>query len=292
MIKILRRLPIHIFLSLLAFVMLFPLLFTLTNSFMSGQEIISRYSRGVLATNYYDTVEYGIHFVEFSLIPFYSTLQQYIKLLFFSPLYLNLFWNSLKITIPVVIGQLVISAPAAFAFEYAAWKHKEKLYFLYIIVMLMPLQVMLVPNFIVAGWLNIRDSYLAIILPGVFNPFGVFLIRQQLKGFPIDYWEAAQIDGVNYFTFFIHVVLPASRSTIIALGLLTFVEYWNLVDQAIVFIKNTALEPLSVFLSRMVTLDAGLVFATAVLYTIPALLLFFAGQNEMAEGMRLSGLKA
>lgn len=202
-----------------------------------------------------------------------------------------MFWNSLKITTPVLIGNVIVSAMAAFAFEHLRFKRKEAVYFAYIIVMLMPLQVLLVPNFLVADWLNIRQSYLAIILPGIFSPFGVFLVRQQLKGFPSEYFDAALVDGAGYFRFFTRIVVPCMKPTFAALTILTFVEYWNVVDQAVVFIHQTYRQPLSVYLSRMVSLDMGMVFATSVIYMLPALLLFFAGTEQMTEGLRLSGIK-
>ena len=123
---ILRRLSLYTLLTLMAVVMLFPLLFTLTNSFMSGLEITTRYSRNVTPESYCDIVAYGVHFVEFSLVPYYLTLGQYLQLLTYSPIYLGMFWNSVLITLPVVLGQCLVSAPAAYAFEYASWRHKEK----------------------------------------------------------------------------------------------------------------------------------------------------------------------
>ena len=292
--KFRRKLPeITLFsaLAVLAAIALFPLVFTVLNSLMGGHEIISRYADFQTDGNADGLFFRTLHFVDFSLMPQAVTFEKYADLLTKSPLYLMMFWNSLKITAPVLVGNVIVSAMAAFAFEHLRFKAKEAVYFVYLIVMLMPLQVLLVPNFLVADWLNIRQNYLAIILPGIFSPFGVFLIRQHLKGFPSEYFDAAFVDGAGYLQFFIRIIIPCMKPTLAALTILTFVEYWNVVDQAVVFIHQTYRQPLSVYLSRMVSLDMGMVFATSALYMLPALLLFFAGTEQMAEGLRLSGIK-
>ena len=270
----------------------FPIVFIFANSFMSGGEIISRYSAGIFDANAADFNSHGIHFVRFGLIPHVFTLDQYKQLLLRSPSYLRMFWNSVLLVIPVLAGQCVIAPLAAYAFENIQWKYKEAIYFMYIIVMLMPTQILLVPNFIVAGWLNIRESCLAIILPALFHPLGVFLIRQQLKSFPKDCMEAAALDGAGPWKTYWHVVLPNLKSVIAALLVLLFADNWNIVDQAVVFIKKTYENPLSVYLSNVVTDDPGMFFAASVFYLIPALLVFLLGQDYLTEGIVLSGVKS
>lgn len=275
-----------------AFVALFPVVFIFANSFMSGEEIVSRYSAEILDSNAGDFTSHNIHFVRFGLLPEQPTLEQYQKLLFQSPGYLRMFWNSVLLAAPVLLGQCVLAPLAAYGLENIRWKYKEAVFFLYIIIMLMPTQILLVPNFIVAGWLGIRDSYLAIILPALFHPLGVFLVRQQLKNFPKECLEAAQLDGAGAFRAYRHIVRPNLVSVVAALAVLLFADNWNIVDQAVVFLKNTYDNPLSVYLGNVVTGDPGMFFAVSVFYLVPALLVFLLGQDYLTEGIALSGIKA
>ena len=281
-----------IFVILAAFAAIFPILFTVAGSFMSGEEIVSRYTAEITEANENDFTSNGIHFVRFGLIPEQPTLEQYEELLFSSPDYLRMFWNSVLLVVPVLIGQCILSPLAAFGLENIRWRYKEVIYFTYIIVMLMPTQILLVPNFIVAGWLGIRENYLAIILPALFHPLGVFLVRQQLKNFPKECLEAAQLDGAGAYQSYRYVVRPNLTSVVAALAVLLFADNWNIVDQAVVFLKNTFDNPLSVYLGTVVTGDPGMFFAVSVFYLIPALLVFFLGQDYLTEGIALSGVKA
>ena len=281
-----------IFIALAAFLAVFPILFTVANSFMGGEEIASRYTAEITEANQGDFTSSGIHFVRFGLIPEEPTLEQYEELLFQSPDYLRMFWNSVLLVVPVLVGQCLVSPLAAFGLENLRWKYKEAVYFAYIIVMLMPTQILLVPNFIVAGWLGIRESYLAIILPALFHPLGVFLVWQQLKNFPKECLEAAQLDGAGAYQAYRYIVRPNLTSVVAALAVLLFADNWNIVDQAVVFLKNTFDNPLSVYLGEVVSGDPGMFFAVSVFYLIPALLVFFLGQDYLTEGIALSGVKA
>jgi multiple sugar transport system permease protein len=283
------KLVIYTALGLLSGLFLFPILITVSNSFMSPFETVNRYTSLVTPANGFQA-KGALHFVEMSLIPGFASLKQYAKLLFSSPLYLGLFWNSVKIALPVVAGQLLVSVPGAYAFELSKFKYKEALFFVYIVVMLMPLQVVLVPNYIMADFLHIKDSYLAIILPGIFNPFGVFLIRQYLKGMPKEYIEAAKMDGAGHWQIIAFIIRPMIKSAVAALAILTFVEYWNLVDQAIVFIKEANAEPLSAYLSRFAEGGLDMIFAASCFYMLPTVLIFLFGQENIVEGLQLSGL--
>ncbi len=277
---------------LAAAVALFPVIFIAANSLMGQDEIISRYSPEILASNTGDFSSHNIRFVRFGLLPERVTLEQYRRLLLESPGYLRMFWNSVIIVVPVLLGQCLLAPLAAYGLENIRWKYKEAIYFTYIIVMLMPTQLLLVPNFLVAGWLNIRSSYLAIILPALFHPLGVFLVRQQLKSFPKECVEAAALDGAGVFRTYRSVVRPNLNSTVAALAVLLFADNWNIVDQAVVFIDKTYQNPLSVYLGNVVSEEPGMFFAVSVFYLIPALLVFLFGQEHLTEGIALSGVKA
>ena len=280
----------YFILTILGAIFLFPICVTLTNSLMSPFEIISRYTGDITPANGFG-LNGAVHYVEMGLIPAFITLRQYLQLLFGSPLYLGLFWNSVLIAVPVTAGQLLFSVPAAYAFELSKFKYKEAVFFIYIVVMLTPLQAALVPNFLTVEFLRINGTPLAIILPGMLNPFGVFLVRQSLKGLPGEYVEAAKVDGAGHLRIIFSIIRPMITSAAAALAVLTFVEYWNVVDQAVVFIKDSAGEPLSVYLSRMGDDNLDMVFAASCFYMFPPLLIFLFGNDNMVEGIQLSGVK-
>jgi len=258
-------------LSILAFVFLFPLLLTFSNSFMSSFEIASRYTSFFPAANHFGQTGI-VHFADISFIPLWVTAEQCMKMLFGSPLVLGLFWNSVRLAVPILLGQLAVSAGAAYYFHVSRSRHKEKLFFVYIVVMLMPMQVSLVPNYIVAEFLGLQDSAWAIILPAVFHPFGAFLLRQFLVSLSPELLEAARLDGAGHRALFRHIILPLLRPAIAALAILTFIDSWNIVDQAVVFIRNGAGEPLSVYLSRFRAGGMDIAFAASCFYMLPAVL--------------------
>lgn len=272
----------YILFLFITIIYMIPLLVTLTNSFMSSKEVERNYSVDSLSNEEY---------VEMNFVPEKVTLSQYGRLLFESPVYLNMFWNSVKITIPIVIGQILISSLAAYAFTILEFKGKEILFFLYIIVMLLPLQVTLLPNYIVADWFDITDSYLAIILPGIFNPFGVFLLRQYMKSMPDGYIEAAKIDGAGHGRIFLSIILPMVNPGIAALAMLTLIDYWNLIDQAVIFIQDAERLPLSTFLAQVNNGEVGMAFAGSCFYAVPVLLVLFYGQGHLKEGIAITGMK-
>lgn len=259
-----------------------PLIITFTNSFMSSSEVEKNYTAGGLSENEY---------INMKVIPERVTLSQYKELLFHSPVYLNMFWNSVKICLPIVFGQIVVSALAAYAFTVMKFKCKEMLFFLYIIVMLLPLQVTLMPNYIVADWLNLQNSYLAIILPGIFSPFGVFLLRQFMKSIPDAYIEAARIDGAGHGRIFLSIILPMIKPGIAAATMLISLEYWNLIDQAVVFIQNADAQPLSTFLAQINHGEVRLSFAGSCFYAVPMVLILLYGQDYLKNGISITGLK-
>jgi multiple sugar transport system permease protein len=284
-----NKTPLTAALCLTGFLFLLPLIVTFTNSFMGEGEILLNYSSRLTI---FDMLE-GLteRFIRISLIPRKIDPGQYAEVLVNRPSFLVLLFNSLKITLPVTLGNLAVSLVTAYGFTFCRWKYRETLFAVYIVVLLLPLQAVLVPNYIIAGLLGIKDSSLAIILPGIFSPFGVFLLRQNLKALPPSYFEAAEMDGAGNGRILLFIILPQMRSSIAALGMLTFIEYWNLVEQAVIFITDYTREPLSVFLSRLGSGHTALVFAASCVYMLPPLWFLFSGQEDLERGIELSGVK-
>ncbi|MCL2588809.1 MAG: carbohydrate ABC transporter permease, partial [Oscillospiraceae bacterium] len=193
-----KRLPLLIVKTVVAgvFALLFlmPTILTLSNSFMSQAEISANY--GVV----FGTAAEGAYMAErvnLKLIPDMVTFRQYSTVLIQSPYYLTRFWNSVVLVVPIVILQVLVAALAAYSFTRFRTKRKEVLFFAYIILMLMPFQVTLVPNYLMADFLGILDTRRAIWLPGIVAPFSVFLLTKFMRRIPISYIEAAKLDGAG-----------------------------------------------------------------------------------------------
>jgi multiple sugar transport system permease protein len=276
-------------LSIIGLLFMMPLVVTFAGSFMTESEIALRYTSNLNIFGLVDNITEK--FIQIGLIPEQVSIGQYTTVLLNQPSFLVLLTNSVKLTVPVVLGSLVVSLLTAYGFTVWEWKYKEAVFMVYIVVMLMPLQAVLVPNYIVAARLGLLGSYLAIILPGIFSPFGVFLMRQSMKVIPPAYFEAARIDGASNLYIFLHIIVPQMRSSMAALVMLVFIEYWNLVEQAIIFIDDYTQEPLSVFLSRMAEGRIGIIFAASCVYMFLPLWFLLFGQKDLEKGIELSGVK-
>jgi len=278
-----------IFLVALALIYIVPLLIIFTNSFMSASEIGRNY--GALY-DYFDHSQFGqISYVRYSLIPEMLTFSQYHTLLFQTPMYLVFFMNSVRLTLPIVLMHIAIGSAAAYGFT--TWKSRsnEIIFCTYIIVMVLPFQATLVPNFIMADTLGILNTHGSIVLPIGFSPFAVFIMRQSMKGIPHSIFEAAQIDGAGNFRRFCYIALPMAKGGAASLVILTFADSWAMVEHPMVFLRDSALEPLSVVLYRIGQGNIGLIFAASVFYMLPMVWIFLYGQEYFEQGVKLSALK-
>lgn len=281
----------------LALVFVFPIVMTILNSFMSSDEITANY--GMLFKKVLNPWEMPTGpelpwispSAHFKLIPDLVSVQQYIEILFKSTDYLLKFWNSVFLVLPIVIGQIFFGALAAYAFTRFRGRIAQMVFFAYIILMLMPFQVTLVPNYLVAEWLGLLDNPLSIILPGIFSTFSVFLLTKYMRRIPRDYLEVAQLDGAGHWAIFTRIMMPMCKTALYSLAVLVFIDFWNMVEQPIIFLSDPLTHPLSVFLVKVNEGDIGLAFAASTIYMIPALLMFFHGEQYLVEGITHSGLK-
>ena len=264
---------------------LLPTVLTITNSFMSESEINANYGM-VFSTT---TGGYVSEKVNLKFIPDKVTLSQYITGLVKSPEYLLKFWNSVILVVPIVIFQVAIASVAAYSFTRWRGKIRSGIFFFYVILMLMPYQVTLVPNYLVSDWLGILNTRWSIIFPGVFAPFSVFLLTKFMRRIPYSLIEAAKVDGAGEWDIFTKICLPQCRSALYSIAILVFIDYWNMVEQPLILLQDADSQPLSVFLSSINAGEIGLAFAMATVYMIPSLLLFLHGEEYLVEGIANSG---
>lgn len=272
---------------------LIPIFFTFLNSFMSSEEIVANYQVVFQSMSGHATqgASYMSRTPVLKLIPEQVTFSQYKTLLFMNPEYLFKYWNSILMTLPIVGGQMVVSCLASYSFARYRRKRREILFFSYIILMLMPFQVTLVPNYMIADTLGILDTVWAIILPGIFSTFAIFLLTKYMRQIPAGYIEAAKLDGATEWQIFTNIALPMCKNAIFALTILLFIDYWNMVEQPLVLLTDVEKQPLSVFLSQINEPELGIAFAASSVYMIPPLLIFFWGEDYLVEGISRSGIK-
>lgn len=271
-----------------AILFLMPIVLTITNSFMSASEIAANYG-SVFATNANGGKVYISEKVNLKFIPDMVSFSQYITVLFKSPEYLLKFWNSVILVGPIVLFQLIIASLAAFGFARYNGKLRQIIFFSYVILMLMPYQVTLVPNYLVSDWLNILDTYWSIWLPGIFSPFAVFLLTKFMKRIPASVIEAAQIDGAGEWQIYRKICMPLCKGAVCSAAILVFIDYWNMVEQPLILLSDAEAHPLSVFLSKINSGEVGLAFAVATIYMVPSLLVFLYGEEYLVDGITYQG---
>ena len=261
-----------------ALIMLLPIWIAVTGVFSSQWELTENL-RPVLGN--------GQGLAKWTLLPQSPTLKSLVQVLMDSPEFFTMFWNSVTITAGILLGQFAIAVPAAWGL--AKLHLPRKLGNLYMVLMLLPFQVLMYPEYLVLKSLGLLNTLWAVILPGVFSAYPVFLLTRFFGAIPEEILEAARLDGAGEWQIFRYIALPLGLPGLLSVGILSFLDAWNLIEQPMTFLKNRALWPLSLFLPETTLTDAGLGFAAALLMLIPALLLFGLCQDALEQGIALPG---
>ncbi|MBQ3139216.1 MAG: carbohydrate ABC transporter permease [Ruminococcus sp.] len=282
------NIAVTIFAVIAALLFVMPTILTIANSFMTSTEISANYG-AMLENMTEDKKTYISEKVNLKFIPDKVTFDQYKNVLLKNPDYLLKFWNSIALTVPITVFQMLLAILTSYGFSRYPNKFKSIIFFTYIILMIMPYQVTLVPNFLVAEKFNILNTRWAIILPGIFSPFSVFLLSKVMRRIPISYVEAAKLDGASELQILTKIHMPLCKGAIVSIAMLVFIDYWNMVEQPLVLMKDADMHPLSVFLSQINTGDIGLAFAVGTVYMVPTILMFLYGEDYLLEGITYSG---
>lgn len=281
--KVLVQWALRVFLLIVLAVMIFPLFMLTANSLMGRQELLE--TCGAVLADYGESAKLRV-------FPMYPTLRVYVRLLLDSPEYFTAFWNSMIQTILVLAGQLLAAVPAAWAFAQFRFPGKKVLWFLYMLLMILPFQVTMVSGYLVLNTMDLMDTRAAVILPGIFSTLPVFILQKTFAGIPKELLEAAKIDGAGDLRIFVSMGIPLGMPGIFSILILGFLEYWNTIEQPMTYLKTEALWPLSLYLPQMVNTEIAAAFAASIITLLPALLLFFYGQDSLEQGIVASGVKA
>lgn len=273
--------------AVFAFLFLMPTVLTITNSFMTQSEITANY--GQVFQNATDGKSYIKDKINLKFIPDKVSFTQYFTVLLKSPDFLYKFWNSVILVAPIVLAQLAVASVAAYGFTRWRGKIRDTIFFAYVILMLMPYQVTLVPNYLVSDFLGLLNTRWAIILPGAFAPFSVFLLTKSMRRIPVSLIESAKLDGAGEWHIFWNICLPQCRSALYSIAILVFIDYWNMVEQPLILLPDASQQPLSVYLSQINAGEIGIAFAAAVIYMVPGLLMFLHGEAYLVEGITYAG---
>lgn len=213
------------------------------------------------------------------------SIQAYYDVFLGSSQYLLRFWRSLGLCLCITAGQVVVSVMAGYGFAKCTFPGKNIMYFFLMILMVLPLQVTLVPNYIMLDRLDLLGTDGALIFPGIFVPLGTFLITQSFRAVPDDVVDVARLDGCGLWRILVQVAVPVARGGIVCAGLLTFLDAWNMVEQPIAYLRDFTRYPISVALAYVTPSESVRQFVCCILVILPPLFLFSCFHREMVEGI-------
>lgn len=267
-----RKTSISVILFLIGIAMILPVLWMVSSSFKYESDVFN---------------------MPMEWIPSYFNPQNYITAVTEFP-YAAWYLNTAKTTIVVVLLVLSISAMSGYAFAKLNFKGKDIIFFLFISTMMIPIQVRIIPQFMMFksfGWIN---SHLTVTMPWAYNAFSIFLMRQFFMSIPNDLIEASKIDGSNAYGTFFKVVLPLAKPSLTALTVLSFTWGWNAYFGPLIYINDNARQLLAVGIATFKAEYAdnfAIQMAGATLALIPIIIVYIIAQRQFIEGIALSGVK-
>jgi sn-glycerol 3-phosphate transport system permease protein len=250
----------------------FPLLITLSYSFMSESDIIT-FPPPVLPKN--------------------PTLHNYEQVLQAIPIGRYLL-NSFVVSTAVVIGQLITASLAAFAFSFVQFRGRTLLFFIFLSTLMIPWEATIIPNYITIrsiGWL---DTYQGLAVPFMATAFGTFLLRQAFLQIPRELWDSARIDGASTLRFFRSMVLPLSRPALGTVAIYGFLSTYNQYFWPLLITNQTLMRTTQVGIAQLrfeESLRWGLVMAGVVMVAVPTLALLVIGQRQLIRGLTAGAVK-
>lgn len=257
-----------------AFIILSPILYALSISFMPSKELFS---------------------MDFNLLPKNPTLDNYIQALSKVPL-LRFVLNSFIVAGAITIAQIITCSLAAFAFSFLDFKGKNVLFMIVMATMMVPGEATIISNYLTVsswGWL---DTYLVLIVPSMTSAMGIFLFRQFYMTFPISLYESAKLDGCSNLRFIVKILMPLTKSAIVAMAIYTFINAWNMYMWPLLVTGSDSMRTVQIGIGMldstesqsMAMMIAGVII---IIIIIPSISIFIVGQKQLIKGMFSGAVK-
>jgi sn-glycerol 3-phosphate transport system permease protein len=263
----------YLVLAAVTFVLLFPLLYAMSGSLMSAQEL-SRYPPALLPSS-----------------PRLNSFADVLKAIPLARQYLN----SAVVSIAVMLGQLVTATLAAYAFGFLRFPLRNLAFAVFLATMMIPWEAVIVPNYLFMASNGLLNTYPALILPFLATGFGTFLLRQFFLTFPRDLFEAALVDGCGHLRFLWTILVPLSRPALASLGIYAFLQTWNQYFWPLLVTKTSTMQTLQIGISSLRDTEAAtapnFILAGVVLALIPTLFLIYVGQRHIVRGLTSGALR-
>lgn len=268
-----KKLLLTLVMLIVGMVMIIPLFWMISTSFKTQAEVFTS---------------------PIQWLPSKLNLEAHKKVWFGSLSFINYYKNSLKITLVAVVGAIFFGALAAYGFARIEFKGRDLLFGLYLVMMMVPPQILFVPKFIMFDWVGIYNTHWALMLPGMFTIIGVFYMRQYFLTLPKELSEAAFIDGAGHLTIFFRIFLPLAKPTLATFAILDFTWNWNNYEDALVFLISEKLYTVPLGLNNFIleySIDYPGMMAAATASIIPIIIVFLFGQKYIIEGLVSSSVK-
>lgn len=256
-----------------SFVMIVPFLWMISTSFKTPAEVF----------------KYPIQW-----IPDHFNWSHHLKIWTGDNSFVQYYLNSLKVATLGTVGAVFLSSLAAYGFARIEFKGRNFMFLIYLSMMMVPPQVLFVPKFIMFDWAGIFNTHWALILPGMFTIFGVFMMRQFFLSVPYEISEAAFIDGAGHFRIFSRIILPMAKPSLATLAIIDFSWHWNDYENALVFLIDHDLYTVPLGLQNFILenmVDYNGMMAAATAGIIPMIVVFLIGQKYIIQGVASSAVK-
>ncbi|WP_339160656.1 carbohydrate ABC transporter permease [Siminovitchia sp. FSL H7-0308] len=266
-----KKLVFYLLLTVSALLLFAPAIVAFLMSFMSSQDILTG-----------------------KILPETWTLENYIKAFERFPLF-GYLMNSLIVSLLIMIGQLLLSSLAAYAFVFLEFKGRDTLFFIFIATMMIPFEASIIPNFQTIRELNLLNTYTGMSLPFFAVAFGTFLLRQHFKQIPKELKEASEISGMGDFTFYLTVVLPVAKTSLVTLGVYGFLTSWNMYLWPLLATTDDTVRTVQIGLKQLQSQEQlnewGVIMAGGLIVVLPTLILLFLGQKKLQKGLTEGAIK-
>lgn len=268
-----RQIGWHLFLVVVVFLLLMPIVFAISNSFKTMQEA-------------FNTV--------FQVIPLHPTLENY-RHVFDKLPFVKITLNTFLLASTVTIFKTITGLLAAYAFVYFRFKGKGFLYFIMLSTLFIPFTVTMIPNYLLISKIGLRDRIWGVALPQLADVLGIFLLRQAMRGIPLALIEAARMENIRHMKIMRDIVIPLVRPSIISTGIIFFINSWNEYVWPVLILKSKENYTLSLALQMYISAEGGTEFtiamAVSVLTMLIPLVLYIIFQRYIINTFAASGLK-